>query len=341
MKKLLIIQTAFLGDLILTLPLVQIAKKLMPEYSMDIVVIPSTSEILKNNPLISNVIVYDKRNSGLSDMFKFSKQLKKNKYDILISPHRSGRSAILNFLASPKTSIGFDKSSMSFLYNHTVKYETGLHEIQRNLRLLEPVGIHEVDIVRPELFVGANDKSVVDTVMTELSLSKNEKFVTIAPGSVWFTKRFPESKFAELCKRLSSVGVRTVLVGGESDIDTGMRIMKETNSEMVSDLTGKLTILQSAEFIRRSSLLVTNDSAPLHIGNAMVTPVFAVFGSTITGFGFYPYGKSDMVFETKGLACRPCGIHGRTSCPIGTFVCMKRIDEKTIAEKITELFGKA
>lgn len=341
MKKILIIQTAFLGDLILTLPLVQIAKRQMPEYSIDIMVIPSTSEILKNNPLVGNVIVYDKRNSGLGDMLKFSRQLKKNKYDILISPHRSGRSAILNFLASPKTSIGFDKSSMSFLYNHTVKYETGLHEIQRNLKLLEPLGIHETDIIRPKLFVGENDNSVVDTVMTELSLSEDENFVTIAPGSVWFTKRFPESKFADLCKRLSSIGIRSVLVGGEKDIETGVRILKETNSKKVSDLTGKLTMLQSAELIRRSSLLVTNDSAPLHIGNAMETPVFAVFGSTITGFGFYPYGKSDIVFETNGLACRPCGIHGRTSCPIGTLECMNRIDVTIIAENIAELFRKA
>ena len=341
MKKILIIQTAFLGDLILTLPLVQIAKKHLPEYSFDIVVIPSTSEILKNNPLVNNVLVYDKRRSGWGDMFKFSKQLKKNRYDVLISPHRSGRSAILNFLASPKTNIGFDKSSMSFLYKQIVKYETGLHEIQRNLRLLEPLGVHEVDIVRPEMFIGENEKSVVDSVMSELRLSEDEKFVTIAPGSVWFTKRFPESKFAKLCKSLSSVGIRTVLVGGEKDIETGMRIFKETNSEKVSDLTGKLTILQSAELIRRSSLLVTNDSAPLHIGNAVETPVFAVFGSTITGFGFYPYSKSDIVFETNDLACRPCGIHGRTSCPIGTLECMNRIDVTIIAENIAELFRKA
>jgi heptosyltransferase-2 len=340
-KKILIIQTAFLGDLILTLPLIQIAKKHMPEYTADIVVIPSTSEILKNNPLFSNVIVYDKRNSGLGEMYKFSKQLKKSKYDILISPHRSGRSAMLNFLASPKTSIGFDKSSIGFLYDHTVKYETGLHEIQRNLRLLEPLGIHKVEIVRPELFIGESEKSFVDGAMTELRLSGDKKFVTIAPGSVWFTKRFPESKFAELCKMLATEGIRTVLIGGKSDIDTGMRIMNEAKSELVSDLTGKLTILQSAELIKRSSLLVTNDSAPLHIGNAVETLVFAIFGSTITGFGFYPYGKSDLVFQTNDLACRPCGIHGRTSCPIGTLECMKRIDVRIIAEHIAELFRKA
>ncbi|MBK6505390.1 MAG: glycosyltransferase family 9 protein [Ignavibacteria bacterium] len=79
MKKILIIQTAFLGDLILTLPLVQIAKKHLPEYSFDIVVIPSTSEILKNNPLVNNVLVYDKRRSGWGDMYRFSKQLKRNR----------------------------------------------------------------------------------------------------------------------------------------------------------------------------------------------------------------------------------------------------------------------
>jgi heptosyltransferase-2 len=339
-KKILIIQTAFLGDLILTLPLIQVIKKNMPEASVDIVVIPSTAEILNNNPLVRNVIKYDKRSSSLVELLKFGGKLKKNKYDILISPHRSVRSAVLSFLTSSKTSIAFDKSSMNFLYKQNIKYETGLHEIQRNLKLLEPIGIHESAIISPQLFVGQDDEAVIENVLREVNLT-GSKFVTIAPGSVWFTKRYPESKFASLCKLLSLEGIAAILIGGEKDIETGMRITQEVGSELVRDLTGKLTVLQSAEIIRRSSLLITNDSAPLHIGNAVATPVFAVFGSTITGFGFYPYGKSDKVFEIHGLVCRPCGIHGKTSCPIGTLDCMNRIDEKTIADNILELVRQA
>ena len=102
------------------------------------------------------------------------------------------------------------------------------------------------------------------------------------------------------------------------------------------NVTGTLTITESAELIRRASLLITNDSAPLHIANAVGTDVIAIFGATVPSFGFYPYGKNDFVFETNGLKCRPCSIHGGNKCPVNTFECMNAISEKDIYDKVKE-----
>ncbi len=337
MKRILIIQTAFLGDLILTLPMIQVIKQNLPETEIDMLVIPTTSELLANNPLLRKVIVYDKKNSGTVKLFNIAGELRQNSYDTVISPHRSGRSAIISFLSFPDLSISFNTSSLSFLYKKTVNYEKGIHEIQRNLKLLEPLGISDNNIVKPDLFIGNNERYSVDKILNGLNMKAVEKFVTIAPGSVWFTKRFPEAKFINICRLLSAEGIKTILLGGINDFETGERIFNGCRSPLLRNLAGKLSVLESAELIRRSSLLITNDSAPLHIGNAVETPVYAIFGSTVPDFGFYPYGKLDKIFEISGLSCRPCGIHGRTSCPINTLDCMNRISESNVAENVIAL----
>ncbi len=341
LKRILIIQTAFLGDLVLTLPVIQIIKEKLPDAEVDVLVIPSTAELLNHNSLIRKVIIYDKKISGIGKLLKIANELRNSSYDVIISPHRSARSALISYLSFPDLSISFDTSTLSFLYNETVKYEKGIHEIQRNLKLLDPLGISESVIVRPELFISNIERESVDEVLDGLDVPTGEKFVTIAPGSVWFTKRFPESKFINICNFLSVEGIKTILIGGMSDFETAERIVEGCRSPLINSVAGKLSVLESAELVRRSSVLLTNDSAPLHIGNAVNTPVYAIFGSTVPGFGFYPYGKPDNIFEVNGLSCRPCGIHGRTNCPVDTLDCMKMINESNVTEKIISLVRQA
>src|SRR5690606_34472323 len=133
---------------------------------------------------------------------------------------------------------------------------------------------------------------------------------TLFRSSVWFTKRYPKEKFLNLLKILGERNVSVFLIGGKNDMELGEYLYDNSGKDRLFNLIGKLSLLESAELIRRSKLLVTNDSAPLHIGNAMGTDVIAIYGATIPGFGFYPYRDNDVVFETNGLPCRPCSIHG-------------------------------
>lgn len=339
MKRFLIIQTAFLGDLVLTLPVIQVLKKEFPQSSIDLLLIPPTYDAVKDNPLIAETIIYDKRSGSARDLLSLGRKLKEKSYDVLISPHRSARSAMLGKLAGAEKSISFDTSSLSFLYGDTVNYRKDVHEILRNLDLLRPLGISRDEIVRPDMYIGETEKNIAGRLMQDLRLT-DKKFVAVAHGSVWNTKRFPEEKFASVISKITDAGIDAVLVGGKDDTASSERISSLVNSALLRNLTGKLSIQVSSEIIRRASLLLTNDSAPLHIGNAVNTTVFAVFGSTVPAFGFYPYGKEDKVYEVNGLDCRPCGIHGRTKCPIGTLECMYRIDDQRIAADIIASIGK-
>ena len=330
--KILIIQTAFIGDVILTLPLVQVLKREHPDSVIEFLCIPSTAELLSNNPYINDVIIYDKRKEGLKGLFGIAKYVKKRKYDSILSPHRSFRSSLIAFLSGCKNTISFDKSSLSAMYKQTVEYVTGIHEIQRNLKLLEPLGIIENKIIRPELFPSDRDKIVVDSLLQDKGIKENE-FVCIAPGSIWFTKRYPKEKYLKLVEMLSEKGIPVMIIGGKDDEELGEYLSGNDN---VYNMAGKLSLLESAVLINRSKMLVTNDSAPLHIANAVGTDVIAIFGATIPGFGFYPYGENDVIFETNGLVCRPCSIHGGNKCPIGTFECMMRIREEDLFETVVK-----
>ncbi len=325
-KKILIIQTAFLGDVILTLPMAQVLKRENPECEIDFLCIPSTEILFKHNSLVNKVIVYDKKGK---DSFSRIKNEIKNNYDVVISPHRSARSALLAFFSKARKRITFDKSSLNFLYTDKIKYLQGIHEIQRNLILLKPLGINEENIIKPELFLSEEEKHKIDSLLKE-EIIESEKLIALAPGSVWFTKRYPKEKFMEILNLLSKENVKVFLIGGKDDIELGNYLMSDTKSANVINMIGKLNVLESAELIKRCDVLITNDSAPLHIANSVGTKVISMFGATVPQFGFFPYGKDDVILETEGLKCRPCAIHGGNKCPIGTFICMENIAEEKI-----------
>ncbi len=337
-EKILIIQTAFLGDMILTLPVIQQINSHFKSET-DVLCIPETSELLKNNIYVNEIITYDKRNSGIKGFTDLVSKLRKKKYDLIISPHRSFRSSFISYLSNAVKTISFDTSSFGFLYNIRIRYDKSLHEIRRNLKLLEPAGIKENGIIRPEIFISPVDKRKIDSLFYEHRIKNNEPFIVIAPGSVWFTKRFPEEKFVNLCNLLEKTGVKIFLTGSKNDKKISDFIVNNSGNRNIISVTGNLTILESAELINRARLLVSNDSAPMHIANSMNTDVIAVFGATVPAFGFYPYGKNDIIIETDGLSCRPCSIHGGNKCPVGTFDCMKKINEKDIAESVIKLLS--
>ncbi|MBN1633017.1 MAG: glycosyltransferase family 9 protein [Ignavibacteria bacterium] len=333
--KILIIQTAFIGDVILTLPVVQVLKKQM-ECELDFLCIPKTADLLKNNRYVDNIIIYDKRarDRGIKKLLRLSNRIRFKKYDIIISPHRSARSTFIAYRGKSEMSISYDISTFSFLYNKTVKYIKNIHEIRRNLKLLVPLGIYEDSIIKPEIFCSESDGKVVSLLLKKYIISEGDRFVTFSPGTVWMTKRYPPDKFIRLLDLLTDKNFKVILIGGKEDIEICRFIKEKTINQDVFNSAGKLTLTQSAELLRRSSLLVTNDSSPLHLANSVGTKVIAIYGATIPEFGFYPYGKNDKIFQVNGLKCRPCSIHGLNKCPVKTLDCLERIREEEIAEEI-------
>jgi heptosyltransferase II len=333
-NKILIIQTAFIGDAILTLPLIQALKKSFPQSSIDVLVIPRAAELFAHHPAISSIIQYDKRGSdkGLKGLRRMRSILRIRKYDLIIVPHRSLRSAILAWVSKPTAAIGFDRSAGRWLFKYIVRYNSSLHEIERNLSLLEPLKLPPLEPELPRLFHSNHDVQIVDAMLRDYGLNSYGKMVAVAPGTVWNTKRWPAERFAALCEQVASDNIAVILVGGREDEALCNEIRDFAHVKNVFTVAGKLSLLQSGELIRRCKVLLSNDSAPMHIAVAMGTPVVAIFGATVPEFGFAPRGPRDVVIETKGLKCRPCSIHGGKTCPIKTFECMFSITTEVVVE---------
>jgi len=339
MKHYLVIQTAFIGDAVLTLPLVQVLKKVDVEAAIDILVIPRTSELFSSHPAVRQVLCFDKRgkDNGLSGLRRFARLMAERKYDVALVPHRSLRSALLARLARIPSRIGFDKSAGWFLMTQRVQYEPSLHEVERNLSLLRPLGIQVAEKELPSLFPTPADVQKVDEFLDSSGLTKASALIGIAPGSVWQTKRWLKERYAEVTRNLIDDEFSAVLVGGIEDVQLCQEIKAWIPSDRVAISAGRLSVLQSAELIRRCKALVSNDSAPLHLAVAMRTPVLAIFGSTVPEFGFAPYGDHSVTLGTNGLSCRPCSVHGSQRCPIKTFDCMVNISTEAVFNKVREM----
>lgn len=338
-KKILVVQTAFLGDVILTLPLVQVLKRNYPTAEIDLVTVPTMLDVLSSHTDIHEIIVFDKRNkdSGIRGLLNTARKLRQKKYDIALVPHRSLRSAVLVWLARVPLRIGFDKSAGKFLFNRVVQYKSTEHEVERNLDFAQTLGIVVNKTEFPSLFPTSNDQKKVNEFLASMNFDDSKILIGIAPGTRWNTKRWLKERFAELAEQLAKQGYFVVLIGGNDDELLCQEIKKLLQCSNVISSAGKLSILQSAELINRCSVLVCNDSAPMHLAVAMQTPVVAIFGATVPEFGFAPYGRFDRIVETKGLLCRPCSIHGGKKCPVKTFDCMVKITVADVMKNVVDI----
>ncbi len=322
-----VIQTAFLGDAVLTLPLIQKLKD-STGAAVDVVVTPRASGLFENHPAINSIISYDKRGAdrGIAGFVRMRKALLARGYDLAVVPHRSLRSALLARLSRIPRRVGFDRSAGRVFFTDVVRYNPGLHEIERNLSLLGVLGVTVGEKILPSMYPGAKDREAVDRLVGQMKLNGSREIVAVAPGTIWNTKRWLTDRFAGVCRTLSAEGKSVVLIGSDTDRPLCEDIRLRADSDRVFNTAGTLTLLQSAELIRRCRVILTNDSAPMHLAVAVRTPVVAIFGATVPSFGFAPYGNQDVVIETSGLSCRPCSVHGGAECPIKTFDCMKNID---------------
>ena len=336
--SILIIQTAFLGDVILTTPLVSALQKGIPGCQIDFLTIPNSKNVVESNPNLRDIIIFDKRGKDRSwrGLRRLGKLLAGNGYSICVTPHRSWRSAYLTHRSGADIRIGFDHSAWSGVFTHLINYQNDRHEILRNLSLLGPLNI-ETERLVPELYPTMEDQKTVKSFMVEFLNEDQQSLFAIAPGSIWSTKRWPVENYSEVIKNLTGEGIRTVLIGGREDMDLCNEIA--VRQDQCFSLAGKLSIRQTYQLLRSCQGLLTNDSAPLHLGMAASIPVFAVFGATIPEFGFAPFGKKAYIFENKKILCRPCGIHGGTKCPVRTFACMESIHPLFVAEKIKKIIS--
>ncbi len=321
--KILVFQTAFLGDLILTSPLLKSLKKSFKEAEVALVVRKGFESVFNGAWFVDKVISFDKKG-----VYRFSRRI--GGYDIAISPHRSHRTSLVLWLSRIKRRIGFDIAGFSFLYTDRVSYvrKRGVHEVDRNLSLLKPLE-GEFNLIydsSPELPV--TDEEVNGGIK---KFSLKTPYVVVAPGSVWATKRWLPEYYSEVCDYLKGTGFEVVLVGSVSERDVCEAVAKGMTD--VKNLCGRTSLREFFAIVKGAELVVSNDSSPVHVAVSVKTPVVEIYGATVPEFGFFPYGKGEIV-ELEGLPCRPCGIHGGNRCPERHFRCMKDLKPEMVIEKI-------
>lgn len=319
MKKYLIIQTAFIGDVILATPLVEKILSREPDARIDMLVRRGNEGLLKDHPGLNRLLVLDKSSDKWRNVVAMIRQIRQTRYDELINLQRFWTTGVISLLARARRKTGFDKNPLSLFYHRKVKHTIGdgTHEIERNLQLLD--GIMDSSFVRPALYPGEDHYQAV-------APWQEGSYVCIAPASVWYTKQFLPEKWVDLINRLPG-DQKVYLVGGPSDGEMCEDILSRVKRGQVYNIAGRLSFLETAALMEKATMNYVNDSAPLHIASAMNAPVRAVFCSTVPRFGFYPVSDDARSIEiTYPLYCRPCGLHGFKSCPEGHFRCARDID---------------
>lgn len=328
-NKILIIQTAFIGDAVLATALLEKLNQSMHDASLSILVRKGNEGLFKQHPYLKQVLIWDKKNGKYKDLWRLLKLIRSEKFDLVINVQRFAATGILTAFSGANETIGFDKNPLSFLFSKKIRHiisdqQNPLHEVERNQQLIA----HITDDVfaLPALYPSAGDHQ-------KINVFQSEPYICIAPASVWFTKQYPEDKWVELVKRTST---KVYIIGGPGDHPLGDRIVKMVNEpDRVINLCGTLNFLESAALQKGAIRNIVNDSAPMHFASAVNAPVTAIYCSTIPGFGYGPLSTAKAIVETKEtLSCRPCGLHGHKQCPRGDFACAYSISTEQILETI-------
>ncbi|MBE6421328.1 MAG: lipopolysaccharide heptosyltransferase II [Elusimicrobiaceae bacterium] len=340
-RKIAIFQTSFIGDSVLTTPLVKKTAKLFPDSKIVVITRPQTDEIFRPMKEVSEVILNDKKGwNKLAGIWKTAQAIKKAGVDIILVPHRSFRSALIAWLSGVPVRIGFTSSEGWFLYTKTVPFSWMIHDAERNLSLLQGIVKEKFTAEKLNMRYTPSAEENVARLMKDFNL-EGKTLVGIHAGSAWPTKCWPMDYFVKLISRLQTeMGVKVVLVGGgKKDADLGEKICQLSEGH-AANLCGKTSLSDLMALMEHFKLFITNDSGPMHIATAFDVPTLAIFGPTTRELGFFPYGEGHRVLEVENLPCRPCALHGGKKCPLGHFKCMRDILPERAFENAKEMLEK-
>lgn len=326
MQKILIIQTAFIGDVVLATGIAEKLHHYFPAAEIDFLVRKGNESLFNDHPYFHEVLVWNKKEGKLKNLWKLLQQIRKRRYDKVINVQRFAATGLLTAFSGAKETIGFDKNPLSFLFTKKIRHiistaDKPKHEIERNNDLIQHFTGDKA--FRPRLYPAAQDNQKVVAY-------KNTPYICIAPASVWFTKQYPKEKWISFINKLPESLV-IYLLGGKEDIDLCTTIAGKCPGRQVISLAGKLSFLESAALMKDAAMNYVNDSAPMHFASSTNAPVTAVYCSTLPSFGFGPLSDKQFIVEIQEpLPCRPCGLHGYKACPLGHFKCAHHIRDEQL-----------
>ena len=333
MPKYLVIQTAFIGDVVLATCLIEKLHQHQPDAKIDFLLRKGNESLLVGNPYVHEVLIWDKQRKKTRNLLRLIRRIRNMRYDKVINVQRFAATGLLTSLSGAKEKIGFDKNPFSFFFNRRIKHivsneKSVNHEIERNNELISHFAGDQV--AKPRLYPSAADYEFIKQY-------SKIPYITLSPASVWITKQFPAEKWANLINLIPD-HFKIYLQGAAADSAFAESIRVAAGKDSVMNLCGRLTFLQSAALMKGAMMNYTNDSAPLHFASAVNAPVTAIYCSTLPSFGFGPLSDKSFIVEVdEKLACRPCGIHGKKACPLHHFHCAMKIKEEQLLATLPTL----
>jgi len=337
MHRILVIQTAFIGDVVLATALLQNLHAAYPSATIDILVRQGADELFTDHPYINEVHVWDKKKNKYQHLFQIIKTIRGIEYDVVINAQRYLATGIITVLSGAKKTIGFDKNPLSFLFSEVVAHQFGaaaeaaeaggraaaqnsnsssLHETSRNHALL--ASLTTAPVAKPALYPSAANFAAVQKW-------QGAPYICMSPGSVWETKKMPAKNWIDLINAVPT-NYTIYLMGAPNETALCAEILSGSSRGGVFNIAGQLNLLEAAALIKGARLNYVNDSAPMHLASATNAPVAAIYCSTIPAFGYGPLSDTQFVVETlEHMPCKPCGLHGKKACPLGHFNCGKSI----------------
>lgn len=350
--KIMLFQTAFLGDLLLSIPLMKNIKKHYPDCHLHLVCRKPFGQFFLDMDLVDQVSEVNKKDkASLKDL---ELDLKKEEYDLLICPHESFRSAVLCSKVNAKLKVSFRRWFSRFFFNRLVTRPADLPDVLRQTSLLasqqKDFGKAWVEFVSkyrgaPEQVLNGEDTRVSIPSFLEMSIAKNfdsstlqvlkdvdlKNCIAIAPGSVWPTKRWSEENFVEYAKSQES---KVLILGSPGERQLCEAVSKEIPGSI--NLAGQTSLTELYIVLAEIKYLICNDSGTMHMASAANCKTVAAFGPTTLDIGYRPWSNHSMVAQID-LKCRPCGLHGHKKCPIGTHECMKALKASQVRTLMSQL----
>lgn len=327
MQKILVIQTAFIGDVILATAVVEKLHAKWPEAEIDFLLRKGNESLFDGHPYLRRVIVRNKGEGKWKSLRKVLKVVRQEGYDLVVNLHRYLSSGLIAGFSKGGHVCGFAQNPIAWRFDHKVKHvvsesDPGLHEVERNQRLIADLTDEEPGKMR--LYPSEADFEAV---------REGDPYVCVAPTSVWHTKQWPAERWTALIQAAPKE-LKVFLLGAPGDRKACESIAEATNRKNVVVKAGDLSLLQSAALMAGAQMTYVNDSAPMHLASSVDAPVTAVFLSTVPRFGFGPRSTISRVVETaEALDCRPCGLHGFKACPKGHFKCAEIDPLRVLGER--------
>lgn len=323
-KKFLIIRFSSIGDIVLTSPVVRCLKQQVPDAEIHFLVKDNFLDTVKNNPYIDKVHVF------AHSWELMIEELKTENYGHIIDLQRNRKSAKVKAALGIKSSTVNKLNIRKYIYTaFKINLLPKIHIVDRYLKTVESFGVKN-DGKGLDYFIAKEE----ETKKEDIPGSHYAGYIACVIGAAHATKQWPVHKWTEFCKQINHP---VILLGGPGDKKNGNEIA-EVDNVKIYNACGKFSLNESADLVRKSKLVISNDTGLMHIAAAFKKPIISLWGNTVPSFGMTPYygdaPVSDLIMQVNKLYCRPCSKIGYSKCPLGHFKCMEKILVNDLLQKV-------